>query len=78
LGGSGLFGLVFTYLEFPQRRTEEKRKHLREMALTPAFRKWLGTTTIITELFEKIGTIPKDNLEALETFCPSKRVLLMF
>jgi hypothetical protein len=65
LGGSGLFGVAFTYLQFRQQRIEERRKHVREMALTPAFRKWLGATTIITQLCEEIGKTPKDNLEQL-------------
>jgi hypothetical protein len=65
LGGSGIIGIVFTYLQLRQQRIEERRKHLRETALTPAFRKWLGTTTIIAELVEEIGKIPKDDLKRL-------------
>jgi hypothetical protein len=67
LGGAGIFGIVVSYLQLREQRIEQRRKHLRETALTPAFRNMLGTMLMMVSLLEELGVAQKaGNPELLE------------
>jgi hypothetical protein len=66
LGGAGILGLVFSYLQLREQRIEQRRNHLRETALTPAFRSALGGVLSVTELVEELGVAQKTAKEKLQ------------
>jgi hypothetical protein len=64
IGGAGIAGLVTSYFQLREQRKEQARSHLRETALTPAFRKALGTMFMVVPLAEELGAAPKDGKES--------------
>ena len=52
LGGSGVTGLVVTYLETREKRREQARATFRELILTPDFRKLLAVFQMVCILYD--------------------------
>jgi len=52
LGGSGVTGLVVTYLETREKRREQARATFRELILTPDFRKLLAVFQMVRILYD--------------------------